>query len=215
MRKLLLLSMLFMSVVSHAQFKTNDRLLSGLFNITTNKADNPPTGVSSSNTFLSGLNISVSKFKSDRRFNSVFLSLNHNVSKQFPFPATENKQTTNVIGAGFTHTRLTPLGERVYLSFPFTIGASLSRSTFKINDQTANKGNGFNAGASFTIGVMYLTKKNWVFSANLGSLAGIRFDNSKTKFTSSESRYNSFNIYGGTLGSAFNNMSIGIGYLLR
>lgn len=215
MRKLIVLPLLLVSFLGYAQFQRNNVLLTGFVDMSTNKTNNL-TPVSSNSNFGTGFSVSASKFMSERRFNSLSFSFSHNVTKQNPTSNIENKQIRNGFGIGFGHTILTPLAQRVYLSFPFSIGAGFSRFESKNNNQTANKANGFNVGASATIGVVYLTKKKWVFSANMGSLAGIRFDHGKTSSsTGNETKSNAFNIFGGALGTAFNNMSIGIGYLIK
>lgn len=215
MRKLILLPLLFVSFIGYAQFQRNNVLLTGFVDLSSNKTNNL-SPVSSNSNFGTGFSISASKFISDRRLNSLTLSFNHNVTTQNPASNIENKQIRNGVGIGFGHTILTPLAQRVYLSFPFSLGTSFSRFESKNNNQSMNKSNTFTIGASATIGIVYLTKKKWVFSANMGSLAGVRFDHGKTySGTTNQTKSNSFNIYGGALGSAFNNMSIGIGYLIK
>jgi hypothetical protein len=215
MRKLIIFPLLLISFIGYAQFQRNNVLLTGFVDMSTNKTNNL-SPASSNSAFGTGLSISASKFISDRKLNSLTLSFNHNVSKQNPTSTVENKQIRNGIGIAFGHTILTPLAQRVYLSFPFSFGTSFSRFELKSNNQLVNKASNFTAGVSATIGIVYLTKKKWVFSANMGSLAGIRFDHGKTySGTINETRSNSFNIYGGALGTAFNNMSIGIGYLIK
>ena len=215
MRKLILLPLLLISCLGFAQFQKNDRLLTGFVDLSTNKTSSVVTASSNSN-FGTGLSISASKFISDRKFNSLIVSFNHSVTKQNPASNIENKQIRNSIGVGFGHTILTPLAQRVYLSFPFTFTTVFSRFESQNNNQIANKANNYSIGASATIGIVYLTKKRWVFSTNMGSLAGIRFDHGKTSSsTGNETKSNSFNVFGGALGTAFNNMSIGIGYLIK
>jgi hypothetical protein len=215
MRKLILLPLLLITCIGYAQFKKNDRLLTGYVDLSTNKTSSV-TSASSNSNFGTGFSISASKFISDRKFNSLILSFNHSVTKQNPASNIENKQVRNSVGAGFGHTILTPLAQRVYLSFPFTLATVFSRFESKNNNQVANKANNYTIGASATIGIVYLTKNKWVFSANMGSLAGIRFDHGKTSSSGgNETKSNAFNIYGGALGTAFNNMSIGIGYLIK
>lgn len=215
MRKLVVLPLLLVSLIGYAQFQKNDRLITGFIDLSTNKTSSVSSAASNSN-FGTGFSISASKFRSDRKFNSLTLTFNHNVTKQNPTSTIENKQVRNAIGVGFGHTILTPLAQRVYLSFPFSFGTTISRFESKINNQVANKANNFNIGASATIGIVYLTKKKWVFSANMGSLAGIRFDHGKTSSSAgNETKSNSFNVFGGALGTAFNNMSIGVGYLIK
>ncbi|MBL0883853.1 MAG: hypothetical protein IBJ16_11000 [Chitinophagaceae bacterium] len=215
MRKLTLLPLLLISCIGYAQFQRNDKLLTGYIDLSTNKTSSVTSAASNSN-FGTGFSISASKFISDRKFNSLTLTFNHNTTKQNPASNIENKQIRNSVGLGFGHTILTPLAQRVYLSFPFTFGTVFSRFDSKNNNQTTNKANNFSVGASVTIGIVYLTKKKWVFSANMGSLAGIRFDHGKTSSSAgNETKSNAFNVYGGALGTAFNNMSIGIGYLIK
>jgi len=216
MRKLILLPLLLISLIGYGQFQRNNVLLTGFVDLSSNKTNNL-SPISSNSTFGTGFSVSASKFKSERRLNSLTLSFSHNVSKQNPASNIENKQIRNGIGVSFGHTILTPLAQRVYLSFPFSLGTSFSRFESKNNNQLANKSNGFTVGASATIGIVYLTKKRWVFSATMGSLAGIRFDQGKITSSSAnnESKTSSLNIFGGALGSAFNNMSIGIGYLIK
>lgn len=215
MRKLVVLPLLLVSLIGYTQFQKNDRLLTGYIDLSTNKTNSVTSAASNSN-FGTGFSISASKFISDRKFNSLLLIFNHSVTKQNPASNIENKQIRNSVGAGFGHTILTPLAQRVYLSFPFTFTTVFSRFESKNNNQVANKANNYTIGASATIGIIYLTKKKWVFSANMGSLAGIRFDHGKTSSSAgNETKSNAFNIYGGALGTAFNNMSIGIGYLIK
>ncbi len=215
MRKFILLPLLLISFISYSQFQKNDRLINGFVDLSTNKTSSVTSAASNSN-FGTGFSVSASKFRSDRKFNSLILSFNHSVTKQNPAVNIENKQIRNAIGAGFGHTILSPIGQRVYLSFPFTFTTVFSRFESKNNNQTANKANNYSIGASATIGIVYLTKKKWVFSANMGSLAGIRFDHGKTSSSAgNETKSNSFNVFGGTLGNAVNNMSIGIGYLIK
>ncbi|MEN9299544.1 MAG: hypothetical protein RLZZ429_1857 [Bacteroidota bacterium] len=215
MRKLIVLPLLLVSFLGYTQFQRNNVLLTGFVDMSTSKTNNM-TPVSSNSNFGTGFSVSASKFISERRFNSLTLSFSHNVTKQNPTTNIENSQIRNGLGIGLGHTILTPLAQRVYLSFPFSIGAGISSFESKNNNQTANKANGFTVGATATIGVVYLTKKKWVFSANMGSLAGVRFDHGKTSSsTGNETKSNSFNIFGGALGTAFNNMSIGIGYLIK
>jgi hypothetical protein len=216
MRKLVLVPLLLISFIGYAQFQRNNVLLTGFVDLSSNKTNNL-SPVSSNSTLGTGFSVSASKFLSERRLNNLTLSFNHNTSKQNPASNIENKQIRNGIGVSFGHTILTPLAQRVYLSFPFSLGTSISRFESKNNNQLANKSNTFTVGASATIGIVYLTKKKWVFSATMGSLAGIRFDHLKitSSSTNNESKANSFNIYGGALGSALNNMGIGIGYLIK
>lgn len=215
MRKLILLPLLLISCIGFTQFQKSDRLLTGFVDLSTSKTNNI-TSVASNSNFGTGFSVSASKFITDRKFNSLILSLNHSVTKQNPTSNIENKQVRNSIGVGFGHTILTPLAPRVYLSFPFTFTTVFARFESKNNNQIANKANNYSIGASATIGIVYLTKKRWVFSTNMGSLAGIRFDHGKTSSSGgNETKSNAFNIYGGALGNAFNNMSIGIGYLIK
>ncbi len=215
MRKLVVLPLLLVSFFGYTQFQKNDRLLTGYVDLSTNKTSSVSSAASNSN-FGTGFSVSASKFITDRKFNSLTLTFNHNITKQNPTSTIENKQVRNAIGVGFAHTILTPLAQRVYLSFPFSLGTTISRFESKTNNQVANKANNFSIGASATIGIVYLTKKKWVFSANMGSLAGIRFDHGKTSSSAgNETKSNSFNVFGGALGTAFNNMSIGVGYLIK
>nr|WP_294993052.1 hypothetical protein [uncultured Sediminibacterium sp.] len=204
---------------SFAQFQKNDRLLSGqvFFNNGAEKNSISNTKVTG---FSTGINLSASKFSSPTRFNSIQLSYSNTTNKQ-ESGSNINKFSYNQIGLALGHTMLSQLANRFYLSFPFTGGFSVGNGKTRNNNVLSSSSNSFSVAISANMGLLYQTQKRWVFMANIISLGQISYNNARTKaynnagLVVSDVKNNSINFTGGFNGTPFNNLSIGVGYLIR
>lgn len=203
-----------------SQFQKNDRLVSGqiYFNNSNNKSI---TNNAQTTNWGTGINIAFSRFSSATRYNSFNLSYAYSGNKQENGIGGLNKFANNQIGLAYGQTILSPLASRLYLSFPFSGGFSVTKGQNKNNNVLVSSGNSLALGLNAVMGLVYQTKKRWVFTANIISLGGISYNHSRIKEYNisgqviSESRSNSFNFTSGLSGTAFNNLAIGAGYLLK
>ena len=220
MKKILLWIMgTVVTSASFAQFQKNDRLLSGQVFFNNGEEKNVITNTKISG-FSTGISLSASKFSSPTRFNSIQLSYSTTTNKQ-ESGSNSNKFSNNQFGLALGHTILSPLASRLYLSIPFTGGFSFGKGKTRNNNVVSASSNSFSVGMTANLGLMYQTQKRWIFMANIISLGQITYNNSRTKAYNnsgqvvSDSKNNSVNFAGGFNGTPFNNLSIGVGYLIR
>lgn len=220
MKKILLWIMgTVVTSASFAQFQKNDRLLSGQVFFNNGEEKNVITNTKISG-FSTGISLSASKFSSPTRFNSIQLSYSTTTNKQVN-GINSNKFSINQVGLALGHTILSPLASRFYLSIPFTGGFNIGKGKTMNNDVLSSSGNSFSVAMSANLGLLYQTQKRWVFMANIISLGQITYNNSRTKAYNNsgqlvtDSKSNSVNFTGGFNGTPFNNLSIGVGYLIR
>lgn len=209
-----------LTTASFAQFQKNDRLLSGQFFFNNGSEKNINTNAKISG-LSTGINLSASKFSSATRYNSIQLSYTYTTNKQDNGSGNISKFSNNQIGLSLGRTMLSPLASRFYLSIPITGGFSIGQGKNRNNSILSASSNSFSVGVSASLGLLYQTQKRWVFMANIISLGQLSYNNSRIKSYNTsgqivnQSRTNAVSFTGGFAGTPFNNLSIGVGYLLR
>ncbi len=215
------LVMLCTAVAGYSQFQKNDVLLNGSLNFNTNntKPNSGNTNFSTRGTGA-GISLNASRFVSDKAFNSIGVFYGYSSNKQNT-PGNEAINANHNAGLSFGHTRLSTLAQRFYLTFPFTLNAGRSFGNTKNNGVKANETNSLDVSLNASIGLLYQTKKNLVFTCTLPALASVYYNNGNTKNYSAAgvltntAKTNGFG-FGGNLGSStLTNISVGIGYLIR
>lgn len=217
----LMIVLLFFCASSKAQFQKNDVILGGSVSFGTNKTS-PTNGTSgeikNTNT---GFNISASRFVSGNAFNTLGLlfSTQHNRQDNGFGSISVNSGTTG--GLSFGHTRLSPLATRLYLSFPFTFQVASGRNKNEVNGSKIRSDVNTSLSVSGGIGLVYQTKKRLLLTCTLPGFINMGFNQRNIKDfgtggqVTSTSKNSGFFLSGGLTSSSLNNLSVGIGLLIR
>lgn len=223
MRKIstLLMGLMFFIASSKAQFQKNDVILGGSVSFGTNKTS-PTNGssgeVKNTNT---GFNIAASRFVSGNAFNTLGLVFSTQHSKQDNGFGSISVNSGSTGGLSFGHTRLSPLSNRFYLSFPLNFLVSSGRNKSEVNGNKIRSDVNTSLSVSGGIGLIYQTKKRLLLTCTLPGFINIGFNHRNIKDfgtagqVTSTAKNTGFSLSGGLTSSSLNNLSIGIGFLIR
>lgn len=202
---------LCVGLISHAQFNKGQRMIGGM--IYYNSSVNQSTNFYNNNASF-GTQISYSKFLSPMSFYSIGLSYN--------YYGNNNNNQSNGYGLNYGYSQLQTLAKKFYLGISGSGSTSLNNSNIYNSLGTiSSKTNGWAIEANGTVGLYYQWNKRFLLSTNLINLVTIRYSQNQRKtldannnLTNSDSDRN-WSINTGLSGFSFNNLNVGIKYLLK
>lgn len=223
MKKTLLLSSMFVSSISFAQFKTGDKLVSGNIGLNLSSAK-PTNGAPYYHYKNTGFNFGVSSstFKSSLVFNTFGFYVSHSVNKTItPLPINQVINSNLGYGVSFSHTRLLPLTKNLYLNFPLNVRAGFNGSVNENGAGASERRNkGLNLSAGINAGLLYQLNKRWLLSLSLPDIASVGFSRGTEEnyvngvLQANKYRSNSFGFSSGLSSRALGDLSVGFSYLI-
>lgn len=215
---------LFFSVtVCDAQFQTGKKVISGQlgFSASNNNYLSPAPGTEQRSTQLS-TSFSLGRFKSPTVLNAFgfYYGYNHNHSN-IGSPLDEQLYNNHNIGAFISSTKFKLLARKFYLSFTGTAGAGydFSKSSYMATSANYSKGDGYNLYVSGDMGLLYQLNERFLLNATLTNLLNLSYhhgtNNNYSATNVSRTNNSSFNFNSGLNGFSFNNIGIGIKYILK
>lgn len=218
----LLLLLLIIVTVSHAQFQTGKKVIGGQIGIATgyNNYYNPSPGIEDRNTQFSA-SLSLSRFKSPTLLNGFGFSYGYMHNRNnIGTPADEQNYNAHTIGAFINSTKLVPLVRKLYLSFTGTVGAGYGFSkTDYVNTTSYRKREGYNLTVSGDMGLLYQLNERFLFTATLVNLANLSYshytNSNYSGATVSKINSSNFALNSGLTGFSVNNISVGVRYILK
>jgi hypothetical protein len=225
MKKTLLLSSMFLSTISFAQFNTGDKLVSGNVGLnfgsektTTNTVTNPSAKNSGFN-----FGISSSTFRSPLVLNTFGFYVSHSVNKtNLNNPMSQVINSNLSYGVSFSHTRLLPLTKGLYLNFPLSVRAGFYgiANEYGATIVTENRTKGFNLSAGINAGLMYRLNSRWLLNLSLPDIASVGFDRGVREnyvngvLQANKTKGSSFGFSSGLSGRPLGDLSVGFSYLI-
>lgn len=197
--------------MSHAQFSKGQRMIGGIFYLTISDFQSTSNKIDNSSY---GTQVSYSKFVNPMSFYSVGVNYNY-------YGNSINNQSYGY-GINYGYTQLQTLAKKLYLG----ISGSGSTNLNFVNNYNSfgtinSKSTGLAIDAIGSVGLIYQWNNRFIFSTNLINLVTIRYSQNQRKtldanniLSNSESDRN-WSINTGLSGFSFNNLSVGIKYLLK
>jgi hypothetical protein len=219
--KLLLILIVIGTQQLHAQFETGKKLVSGQLGLGFSNDKVNSTTNTDRITSVANLQVSLSRFLSPTAlkgfgFNYGYDYAHNNINN----PGLDQKGYAHLFGAFITRTKLHPLAKKFYLSFSGTLGAGYGFGKIKytnIPGSTDTKTMYTNIFGS--LGVWYQLSPRFILSGELSNLFNLSYRYNSGDVHSGTNNYkysqSSINFNTGLSGTALNNLSIGVRYILR
>ncbi len=218
----LLLLLLSIVTVSHAQFQTGKKVIGGQIGIATFTNNYSTTPGSEQRVTQFSTSFSLSRFKSPTLLNGFGFSYNYSrAHNNIGSPTDDQVYNDHNITAFISSTKLTPLAKKFYLTLTGNAGAGYGFSKADHVPSTGNysKGDGYNLYVSGDLGLLYQLNEHFLFTTALTNLLNLSYHHGSTSYysgtTVNKINNNSFGLSSGLRGFSINNISVGVRYLLK
>lgn len=218
----LLLLLLSIVTVSHAQFQTGKKVIGGQLGFATNNNNYFSTPGSEQRVTQFSTSFSLARFKSPTLLNGFGVSYSYNrAHNNIGSPTDDQVYNSHNITAFINSTKLTPLAKKFYLTFTGNAGVGYGFSKTDHIPSTGNysKGEGYNLYVSGDLGLLYQLNERFLFTTSLSNLLNLSYHHGSASnysgSTVTKITNNSFNLNSGLTGFSVNNISVGVKYILK